>query len=132
MNKLYRSRSDVWVAGVCGGLGNYLGIDSTIVRLFFVLMVFLGGSGILIYILMALLMPRVPEGEELTYAAVPLSENPQAALIIGIVLIAFGGFLFLGNLDIHWLQWMRMSNLWPLLLVIAGGLMLWQSTHKEA
>ncbi|MBN2501373.1 MAG: PspC domain-containing protein [Anaerolineales bacterium] len=132
MDKLYRSRNDVWIAGVCGGLGRYLGIDPTIVRLFFVLLFFAGGSGLLIYLLMMLLMPRAPEGEELPHAVVPLGENPQAALIVGVVLIVFGGFFFLGNLDIQWLHWMRMGNLWPLLLVIAGGVLLWQSTHKEA
>ena len=132
MDKLYRSRNDIWIAGVCGGLGSYLGIDPTIVRLFFVLLFFAGGSGLLIYILLALVMPRAPEGEELPHAVVPLGENPQAALIVGIVLIVFGAFFFLGNLDIQWLHWMRMGNLWPLLLVIAGGVLLWQSTHKEA
>jgi len=132
MNKLYRSRTDVWLAGVCGGLGHYLGIDVTIVRLFFILLLFAGGSGVLIYLIMALLIPRVPEGEELPLAVVPLGENPQAALIVGITLIVFGMFFFLGNLNIHWLHWMRMGNLWPLLLIAGGGFLLWQSMRKEA
>ncbi len=42
--KLYRSRTDSKIAGVCGGLGEHFGIDSTWVRLLFVLFFFLGGS----------------------------------------------------------------------------------------
>jgi phage shock protein PspC (stress-responsive transcriptional regulator) len=56
--KLYRSSTDKMLAGVCGGLGQYLGIDSTIVRLIFALLVFFGvGSGIILYIILALIMP---------------------------------------------------------------------------
>jgi phage shock protein PspC (stress-responsive transcriptional regulator) len=56
--KLYRSSTDKMLAGVCGGLGQYLGIDSTIVRLIFALLVFFGvGSGVILYIILALIMP---------------------------------------------------------------------------
>lgn len=59
--KLYRSNTDKMLAGVCGGLGQYLGIDSTVVRLIFALLVFLGvGSGIILYIILAMIMPLEP------------------------------------------------------------------------
>lgn len=59
--KLYRSNTDRMLAGVCGGLGQYLGIDSTIVRLILALLVFFGaGSGIVLYIILALIMPLEP------------------------------------------------------------------------
>jgi phage shock protein C len=61
--KLYRSRSDKMLAGVCGGLGQYLAIDSTFVRLFFILLGFAGqGAGVLIYLLLWILLPV--EGEQ--------------------------------------------------------------------
>ena len=61
--KLYRSRSDKMIAGVCGGLGYYLGIDPTLIRLAFVLLVLFGvGSGFLAYIIMMLIVPLEPEG----------------------------------------------------------------------
>jgi phage shock protein C len=61
--KLYRSQSDKMLAGVCGGLGQYLGIDSTFVRLFFVLLGLAGqGAGVLIYLLLWILLPV--EGEQ--------------------------------------------------------------------
>jgi phage shock protein C len=43
--------------GVCGGLGKYLGIDPTVIRIIFVLLVFCGGVGVLAYIVMAILVP---------------------------------------------------------------------------
>jgi len=59
--KLYRSRTDARLAGVCGGLGEFLGLDPTVVRLVFVLLAMLGGHGILIYLIMWLVMPPAPE-----------------------------------------------------------------------
>lgn len=55
--KLYRSRKDRMIAGVCGGLADYLGLDSTIVRIIAVLLIFAGGFGILAYIIMAIVVP---------------------------------------------------------------------------
>ena len=59
--KLYRSRKDEHIAGVCGGIAEYLGIDSTIVRLLFVAFALAGGPGILVYIILALVVPEEPE-----------------------------------------------------------------------
>jgi phage shock protein C len=58
--KLYRSESDRMLAGVCGGLANYLRLDSTVVRLAFILLILLGGHGLLIYLLLWILMPIEP------------------------------------------------------------------------
>ncbi|MFZ2314513.1 MAG: PspC domain-containing protein [Gammaproteobacteria bacterium] len=58
--KLYRSRKDRMFAGVCGGLAEYFNIDSSIVRLLFVLFFFLGGCALLAYILMWLIVPLSP------------------------------------------------------------------------
>lgn len=55
--RLERSRSDKMIAGVCGGLARYLSVDSTIVRVVFVLLAF-SGPGLLIYPLLWLVMPH--------------------------------------------------------------------------
>lgn len=55
--KLYRSRKDRMIAGVCGGLGEYFGIDSTWVRLIFVLFFFAGGAAFLAYIVLWIVVP---------------------------------------------------------------------------
>ncbi len=58
--KLYRSRSDKILAGVCRGLAQYLNLDTTVVRLLFVLLFFLGGHGLVIYLILWILMPVEP------------------------------------------------------------------------
>ncbi|NPV93055.1 MAG: PspC domain-containing protein [Firmicutes bacterium] len=58
MKRLYRSREESMIAGVCGGLGEYLEIDPTIVRLVWVVAAFIGGGGILAYLIAWLVIPR--------------------------------------------------------------------------
>ncbi len=59
--RLYRSRSDRMIAGVCAGLGKYFGIDPTLVRLAFVILALAGMSGGLAYIIMWIVVPEEPE-----------------------------------------------------------------------
>ncbi len=56
--RLYKSISDKKICGVCGGIAEYFEIDSTIVRLAWILFTVLGGSGIIAYIIAALVMPK--------------------------------------------------------------------------
>jgi phage shock protein C len=58
--KLYRSNKDYKLAGVCGGIAEYLGIDATLIRLGWILLTFLGGSGILAYLIAWVVMPKRP------------------------------------------------------------------------
>lgn len=55
--RLYRSRNDRMIWGVCGGLAHYFAIDPTIVRIIFVLLLFANGAGILAYIVLAIVVP---------------------------------------------------------------------------
>lgn len=59
--KLYKSNVDKKIDGVCGGIGQYFGIDSTIIRLIWVFLVFCVGTGILAYIVCALVMSNNPD-----------------------------------------------------------------------
>jgi len=56
--KLYRSNTDRMIAGVSGGMAKYFNIDATLVRLAWVFLVLLGGTGILAYLVCALVIPR--------------------------------------------------------------------------
>jgi phage shock protein PspC (stress-responsive transcriptional regulator) len=60
IKKLYRSRDNVMVAGVAAGLADFLDIDPTIVRLLFAFSIFLGGTGVLVYFVMWLVVPEAP------------------------------------------------------------------------
>lgn len=56
--KLYLSNFDKKIAGVCGGLGEFFGIDSTLIRIVFLVVFFLGGSGLVVYIICWAIVPR--------------------------------------------------------------------------
>lgn len=59
MKKLTRTRTDRKIAGVCGGLGKYLGIDPTVIRIIFLFLALPGGfPGILPYIILWIVMPE--------------------------------------------------------------------------
>jgi phage shock protein C len=60
--KLYRSRSNRMLAGVCGGVAQYFNVDATLIRVLFVLLAVLGGSGLLLYLAMWIIVPDEPEG----------------------------------------------------------------------
>ncbi|CDZ76818.1 DNA-binding transcriptional activator PspC [Legionella massiliensis] len=58
--KLYRSRDDKKIAGVCGGLGNYFNIDPIWVRIFFIIFFLVGGAAFIVYVVLWLLVPLEP------------------------------------------------------------------------
>jgi phage shock protein C len=59
--KLYRSRQHRMISGVCGGLGEYFGIDPTLMRILFIAATFIGfGSAILIYLILLIVVPEEP------------------------------------------------------------------------
>ena len=58
MARLTKSETDKMIFGVCGGLANYMNMDSTVMRVLFVLITFLGiGSPVLVYLILAIIMP---------------------------------------------------------------------------
>lgn len=59
IKKLYRSKNNRMLAGVCGGIGEYLNLDPTVIRLLFVLGTFMsGGTGIFAYLVLAIVVPE--------------------------------------------------------------------------
>ncbi len=63
--KLFRSRDDRMISGVCGGLGEYFGIDPTLMRLIFVFGSFVTGSGLFwVYVIMMILVPEEAPASE--------------------------------------------------------------------
>ncbi len=61
IKRLYRSRIDRKIGGVCGGFAEYLEIDPTIVRLLWILLIFWGGAGLLAYLIALIIIPNNPE-----------------------------------------------------------------------
>jgi phage shock protein PspC (stress-responsive transcriptional regulator) len=120
-NRLYRSRTNKVVAGVCGGLGEYLNIDATIVRLICIFLTLLGGSGIIVYILAYFIIPLKPfeAGDTIQQVQPDLTSGR----IFGILFVLIGAMILLNNLDVlsfhHWwdISWDYML---PSVLILAG------------
>ena len=63
--RLYRSRTNFIISGVCGGIGQYLEIDPTLVRIVFVLLTLVGGTGVLLYVALWTIVPLEPRLEDI-------------------------------------------------------------------
>jgi phage shock protein C len=126
---LYRHPGDKYVAGVCGGLGDFLGVDPTLIRIAWVILTLItGGGGVLAYIALWALLPVGTRAEgQLQPAAIQLNDKTLARTAY--LLIALGGLWFLANVGILpslWsATWSILSVLfWPALLIGAGWLLL--------
>lgn len=78
--KLYKSTTDRKLCGVCAGVANYLNIDPTVVRLLWALITFVGGAGVIAYIVCALVIPDEPYNnnyQDPYYAPTDDSNNQQ-------------------------------------------------------
>jgi phage shock protein C len=60
--KLYRSRTDRKLAGVCGGLAQYFNADVTLIRVLFVVLALLGGPGLVMYLVLWIIVQEEPQG----------------------------------------------------------------------
>ncbi|MBN2235908.1 MAG: PspC domain-containing protein [Bacteroidales bacterium] len=125
--KLRRSYKDKIIGGVAGGLGEYFATDPLIFRILFIVLLFTGGGGFLIYLLMWIFIPKEDHifgehfeepvrKEKFPPEEVAKSKPGNGSLIGGAILIFIGLFFLLDN----FLPWIRFSDLWPVALVIAG------------
>ncbi len=154
--RLVRDTRNAVLGGVAAGFGRYLDVDPVLARLGFVLLAFVNGLGVLVYLAAWLLMPRddaaaasVPPvagaagtGFEAlreagsTIAAEVRQGAPDAAtaqLAIGSLLVVAGALLLAHNLGwLHWPHWLRFSTLWPLVLVGLGLGLIAKSRQRAA
>lgn len=134
MNKrLYRSVDDRVMGGVCGGLGEYLNVDPTLVRLVCAFLILFGGTGLLLYLIAWIIIPEESSGKNrrirtksLDDRVEELAENfgkemeTRGPLIGGLALIALGGVFLINNL----FPWFNLWTYWPVLLIIVGLLII--------
>lgn len=121
--RLTRSRTNKMIAGICGGLGEYLDVDPTIVRVVFIALVLANGMGLLAYVAMWLIVPE--EGETAAPATAETAKaGAEPAVIAGVVLIVLGAFFMLQNLNVWWLGWVTGKVLWPAVIIAIGLVLL--------
>lgn len=149
MKTMMRSAKDRKIAGVCGGLGEYLEVDPVIFRILFVFLIFMGGAGLIIYLILLLVMPEQTIGDEDKVIVIENStqevntedksdemegsiENADSqhtkpkhhltsfGSIFGLVLIVLGLF-FLGY---KYLPALRFDLYFPILIIVGGVLLM--------
>ncbi len=59
--RLYKSKTDRMIAGVCGGIGEYFDIDPTLIRIFWVTLLFMAGGGLVAYLIAWIVIPNDPQ-----------------------------------------------------------------------
>ena len=118
--RLHRSRRDKVVAGVAGGLGEYLNIDPVIIRIGFVALAIAGGSGVLLYALGWLFLPE--EGRDEAPGGAAFHSLFHRRPIVAIILVIIGVSMLLD--DFGWDHDNRGDVGWPLALVAIGAVIL--------
>jgi phage shock protein C len=157
-SRLERSNTNRVIAGVCGGIAEYLAVDPTLVRVAFVVMTFVGGVGILAYIVLLILMPQPGQPAPFTKAppgtstdttahmeadssataqttavtpvdpAVRQAEAERRRSAVGYLLIALGVVFLLSNAGAFRL--VQWNYVWPLVLIGIGALFLVQRVRS--
>lgn len=141
--KLYRSKTDRILWGVCGGLGEYFGLEPLIFRLIFVALTLSGGAGILFYLVLAIIIPLEPEAEKILNnreekikqfahevgekvrdlaSEIKITEKYKndSRVMVGFVIFFLGLILLLRVLfpwELHWLSW---NFFWPAVIILIG------------
>lgn len=144
MNRLARSRNDRVLLGVCGGIGEYFRVDSTIIRLGFVFLLFVNFSiAAITYIIAAFVMPDENDpvydeydefSKERQFANTKVRKNTSIALGIGLIIL--GAYLLMDIFIPNFLYGLRYQlgyiwRLWPVLLIMLGIYIIFKKRDYE-
>jgi phage shock protein C len=143
VRKLYRSEKDKWIAGVLGGLGEYIGADATLLRVAFIVFCLVTGvvPGVIGYLLAVIIIPKSPTGHQTPTSTgteggvAPMTETGSSqsparsnnpSVVVGLILIGLGIlFLFNNFIDIRW------HLFWPAVLIVIGLVLLGKAMMGE-
>lgn len=125
MKKLYRSRKDAMVAGVCGGLAEYIGVDSAIVRLIFAVTVVMGGIGVLAYFLAWIIIPEGSNSGEFEYDNSETKHHMELSgdrlrMVIGLGFVGLGVLVLINK----FVPGFTIEIFFPAVLIMVGALIL--------
>lgn len=145
-SRLYRSNSNSVIAGVCGGLGDYLNTDPILFRVLFAVAFFVGGSGLLVYIILWIAIPveRISYNnqsktdnmseENSNFEILEENKEPQkeqqknnSNLWGGLILITLGVMFLIDR----FVPRIDFGDLWPVILIVIGGILISKSYNKQ-
>lgn len=138
---LYRSETNKVLGGVCGGLGEVFTIDPTLIRILFVIAALFGGSGILFYLVLWVVIPTRSKVSNTSNETIRENMDEMKARVqtfskdfgvtaanrksgTGIFLLILGSFFLLSNFG--YMHWFNFARLWPVFLIIAGFLIIYR------
>lgn len=144
--KLFRSVDDNIIAGVCGGLAEYFQIDSSLIRIIFVLLAIGGGSGVLIYLILWLVVPKekgmekeIDRDKKVKEFADEIKDKAKSMAkeikletkikrtkrinILGVVLILVGLTAIWNQIFPKMIDW---DMFWPIILILVGMLLIFR------
>ena len=128
--RFYKSRKDKMIDGVCGGLAEYLGVDVTLVRVLWLLSIFLNGVGAVAYIVAMIVVPVNPSHKDITEEK---KQKGHPAFYVGLFCIVLGFILLINRWDFRFYRWdfpwrfpfdrwwhIHWESIWPLALIALG------------
>ncbi|BCY18105.1 MAG: PspC domain-containing protein [Chloroflexi bacterium] len=134
-NRLVRPINGRILAGVCAGLADWIGMDATLIRLIFLVLGFMTGSGLLIYIILWVIIPSANEAPNMqgdwSYRAGQMRDdfiqatskpNMDAMKLVGGVLVALGVFFLAREIRPEWFYWANKGVMWALVLIGVGAI----------
>ncbi len=145
---LYRSTNQQVIGGVAAGIADHMNTDPTIIRILFVVVALFGGGGVLIYLILWIALPsgittsynqplnfnnmekeNSDQGQKETFDQKKPWDHPKndGSLIAGLILITLG-LIFLAD---HFLPRIDFGDLWPILLLVAGIVMIKSGYSKS-
>ncbi|RKD29150.1 PspC domain-containing protein [Thermohalobacter berrensis] len=133
--KLYRSTENKVIAGVCGGVAEYLDLDVTLVRILWVLISFAIGAGIIAYIICAIIIPERGKVQEVTNTEIVKKDNNTSStehsdrnkVLIGIILVLAGSIILIEKT----FYWFDFDKLWPIFLILGGLYIIYNQRGKK-
>jgi len=147
--RLYRSKKDCMIAGVCGGIAEYFNIDPTLVRIIAVLTIFINGIGLIAYLIAWIVIPQNPEqtsekeeeglskkaetiihniGKDIHKGINEEADKKNPRIMGGLILLALGCLFLINNFLPH----LSFGKLWPLILIVIGlGILAGSLRRKE-
>lgn len=139
--RLYRSRRNAVIGGVCGGLGEYFDVDPVLVRIIWLIALF-SGVGLIVYLLCWVLIPQRPLGDHIQeksqyqdgyynedYYRNETGRREKTKLLLGTGLIILGSFFLMQR----FMPWFDFDLIWPVLLIFCGFYLIYREKddHDE-